>query len=251
MHPLGAKRKQIIITCIIIAFISIALVSVYSIHLINNAFWMEPEKEDAIDIYDQKLQYDLGIAGDNYESRDLYTGEIYENDKIQIIKNIKEDRYDFVASKAKDILASYKFDDDKLSTITSLENIEIFEPIDEEYNEENPNHISYEKISVLARVMDPEIYILLFMKLNVEEQRVLIEFDNVQMLPGFEYTDIIVTTEHMNFTDELSKVIGTKDYYKIELVYKKIKHYVYIVQEGSLKIFYINNETHDMNGFTY
>lgn len=251
MHPLGAKRKQIIITCIVIAFISIALVSIYSIHLINKAFWMEPEKEDAIDMYDQKLQYDLGIAGDNYENRNLYTDEIYENDRIQIIKNLKDKRYDFVASKAKDILASYKFDDDKLSTITSLENVEIFEPIDEEYDEETFKSISYEKVSVLTKIMDPEIYMLLFMQLNTEEQRTLISFENVQMLPGFDYTDIVVTNEHMKFTDELSKVIGTKDYYKIELTYKKMKHYVYIINEGSLKIFYINNETHDMNGFTY
>ncbi len=243
MHPLGEKRIQIIITCIIIAFVSIALVSVYSIHLLNKAIWEKDEAPHAIDMYNQKLQYDMGISADNYESRELYTDEEYENDKIQIIKNIRNGRFDFVAIKAKDLLASYKFDDNKLTTITTLKECEVFDL-------ENGGTTD-EKITILTGIMDPELYILFFMLLDVEEQRILIDYENVQMLPGFEYDTINVTECYNSYTDQFTKIIGTTNYYKIELIYRNVKHYVYMVEDRSLKIFYINNENNNMNGFTY
>lgn len=243
MHPLGPKRVQIIVICVVIAFISIAFVSIYSLHLLNKTSWEVIDDSPAIDIYDQKLQYDMGISADNYENRELYTDEIYENDKIQILKNIKNQRYDFVASQAKDILAKYKFNDNKLMTITTLEKCEIFDTESEATNDE--------KITFMSGIVDPDIYLWFFLKLDVESQRMLVTYDNVQMLPGFNYENITYTKEHMNYKDNLSQIIGVRDYYKVELTYKNQKFYVYLIESGSLQIFYINNENHNMNGFTY
>lgn len=243
MHPLGPKRVQIIIVCIVIAFVSIAFVSVYSLHLLNQESWEVSDDGPAVDIYDQKLQYDMGISANDYENRELYTDEIYENDRIQILKNIRNQRYDFVASQAKDILAKYKFNDNKLMTMTTLEKCEIFD----EESEVTPD----EKISFVSGIVDPEIYLLFFLQLDVEDQRMLVTYEDVQMLPGFDYESITFTQEHMDYKDKLSQVIGVRDYYKAELTYKNQKFYVYFIESGSLQIFYINNETHNMSGFTY
>lgn len=244
MHPLGEKRIQIIVICIIIAFVSIAFVSLYSLYLLNNVNWNPEEPSSGVDLFKQQWEYELGISADNYESRPLYTNEIYENDKIQIIKNIKNNRFDFIAIKAKDILATYQFDDDKLSTITVLEKCEIFDP--------DNSGTSDDKIALVSSIKDPELYVLFFTTLTTEEQRTLITYEDVNTLPGFRYDTISVTNKKMDRLDPLSKIIGTREYYNVELIYYGTKFYVYLVQDGtSLQIFYINNENHDMNGFKY
>ena len=244
MHPLGEKRIQIIVICIIIAFVSIAFVSLYSLHLLNDVNWSPEEPSSGVDVFKQQWEYELGITAPDYESRPLYTNEIYENDKLQIVKNIKNDRFDFIATKAKDILASYKFDDDKLSTITVLAKCTVFDP-------DNPG-TSEDKISLVSSIKDPELYILFFTTLSTAEQRMLITYEEVNTLPGFRYDTISVTKKKMDRLDPLSKIIGTSEYYDVELTYYGTKFYVYLVQDGtSLQIFYINNETHDMNGFKY
>ena len=244
MHPLGEKRIQIIVICIIIAFVSIAFVSLYSLYLLNDVNWNLQEESSGVDLFKQQWDYELGISAKDYETRPLYTNDIYENDKIQIRKNIKNNNFDFVAIKAKDILASYKFDNDILSTITVLEKCEIFDP-------ENPG-TSEDKIALVSSIKDPELYVLFFSILTTTEQRSLITYENVNTLPGFKYDTISVTNKKMDRLDTLSKIIGTREYYDVELTYYGTKFYVYIVQDGtSLQIFYINNENHDMNGFTY
>ena len=208
-----------------------------------NVEWDLTEAPPAIDIYDQNLQYDLGVSGDGYEKRDVYTNDLYYNDLIQIKKNIQNKNFDFVADKAKNILAKYKFEDEKLSTMTALAKADIFD--------EKSETSSLDKIIMISSLKDPELYMWFFMILNPSEQNMLIEYKNVQCLPGYNYTDISVEMKSSGSDPIAVSRIGYQSFYIVTMVYKTQTIKVYMLSQPNFKIFYINNVQGTLDGNTY
>ena len=244
MHELGPRKTQILIITIILAFVGIAFTGIYTIHLLNSAHWESDYEPSDVDVYDQKLQYDLGISGDNYENRELYTVEQYISDRIKLINYLRTQQYDMVVDNAKECLARYRFDNELLTIMTNLARVDMFENSEKDLTTE-------EKIIFISSILDPEMYLVLFSLLNVDEQSMLIEYNDVNILPGFEYEKYEIISHDGGINSPYTNKIGQKPYYELRLTYRNITYVVYMVKNSSLQIFKIDNIYGTMDGMKY
>jgi hypothetical protein len=234
------SKKKIITMAIILAFVGMACVFCYSAYLMNSNVISLGEPDNGIDIYDMKLQYDLGIAADNYEQREVYTQAHYDVDKKNLIKYVQNKRFDMIVELAQNRLAQYQFNDEKLELLSTLEHAEILES----------NNIN-DKILFMSKIKDPELYILTFLTLRQEEQSSLVEYDNVNILPAFVYEKISCEIKQSKKTDPHANIIGCREYYSITLQYKHVTYVVDMVLDGSFSIFYVNNVEGTIDSFKY
>ena len=241
---MDTKKQYIIFAVIMIALAAFGFVMIYSLLLVESGIGSREEPKPVIDEYDQEFEFDIGIAGDGYNERPIYTKEQYEADRKQIIKNIRRGSYDFVLDKAQQLLAKYQFSDlELLKNILALEDILIFAPDSESSTED--------KIIAISSFNDPEIYMHLFLTLSLSEQSMLITKDNINAIPKYDYTDISFEKTSTVFGDILFDEVGSCEYYKFTLTCKYTKIVVCMKYEHSLEIFYVNNIEGTLNGTKY
>ena len=83
---MSENKGRLYLYVAILVSVAIASMSFYTIYLINKSGMNENEGvESTLDIYQIKLEQDLGVGGDNYEHRELYTNEQFESDKRDLI----------------------------------------------------------------------------------------------------------------------------------------------------------------------
>jgi hypothetical protein len=238
----GFSEKRII-TYIVCGVLVAALMASVSFFLVYKIMYrtVKEEPESEIDVYDVILQDELGINATDYESRPLYTKEMFESDKRRFMQDLEQDRYDLVESYAKEIFANYKFNDDSLSIISALRNATKMDF--EEYDKED-------RVIWLSNISDIEMYLLLFMKLPYVEQSLNVKYPNVNILPALEYNSMEII--HHESANEYSKnIIGYRPFYEIILKARNKNILIYMTCDKSCEIFYINNDQHNMNGMTY
>lgn len=244
MNIFKDPKLRMILFIVFIAIACMVAVAMYSAYLINSQIWKDNEDYSSPgDQYDAELDYDLGIAGDGYENKKKYTQEQYDVDMQQTHKYLCSGRYDLIADMMKNRLAIYQFIDDKLNTVTALARVYIFEDTYESTQNE--------RIMLVSSIKEPLIYMKLFSDLSIEDQRTLIAYKNVNVLPDFDYEDIVVTKKMSSPGNLAYGIIGSKEYYELTLKYKSLTFVVYMIDNGSLQIFYINNLENNMNSLKY
>ena len=224
----------------ILVSVIVACSALYTIYLINRSGMVDWDKEEStVDIYQIKLEQYLGVGGSNYEERPLYTDEQFEADQRNIVQALAANRFDSISDLANSVLAKYKFDDDKIATWSALESAYIF---DEEYQASSEG-----KISLVAKIQDPILYIRFFLLLSLDEQRSLIQYDSVNILPSFTYDTIVIDEVEMTMSDPMYSIIKSESYYRLTLTYAGHNYYIDMINNGYCSIFRINNETGSMN----
>ena len=79
----------------------------------------------------------------------------------------------------------------------------------------------------------------------------LIAYNNINVLPNFDYKDIVITKKMSSPGNVAYGIIGSKEYYEVTLTYKSLTFVIYMIDNGNLEIFYINNAEHNMNAMKY
>ena len=239
------EKKKMYIVLISIASIFISFIFLYISFLLSGVSifdYKEDKQKESIDIYNMNLQQDIGISGSDYNDRDLYSDEQFEIDKKEFVSWIKASRYDLISGKARHILASYRFNDAKLSSISKLEQIEGFD------KEETS---SDQRIILVSGIQDIELYLQLFMKLSRFEQAQLIEFDNVKMVPYLNYDNITVEKKNCGIHDPEYSIINKNEFYQVTLESNGFSLIVKLIRDNSLKIFYVDNIDGTMESYKY
>jgi hypothetical protein len=243
MNIFKDPKLRMILFVVFIAIACMIAVSMYSMYLLKGNQWIDEDYTSPGEQYDAELDYDLGIGGEGYENRKEYDQNQYDVDIEQVYKYICSGRYDLIADLMKNRLATYKFVDDKLNTITALSRMYIF---DTGY-ESTQN----ERILLISSIREPLIYVKLFSMLSTDDQRMLITYNNINILPDFDYKDIVVTKKMSSPGNVAYGIIGSKEYYEVTLTYKSLTFVIYMIDNGNLEIFYINNAEHNMNAMKY
>ena len=212
---------------------------IYSIVLLNSGIGNRDIPQDTIDIYDQLLQNDMGLSADDYEERTLYTYDMYEADKQQIVVYLQRESYDMVHDKVEQLISRYRFEGDLMHTIATLEKVMIFDA--------DSSASTEEKVLFMSSLRDPEMYMALFMNLPVNEQAALIVRNDVKVLPAYDYQNVTMEEVNLTFKDELYPIIGTQSCYRFILTFKTTKIYVYMVKNYSLEIVHITNEANTLS----
>ena len=240
---LSPKTKLWIMGTVIVVTCAFGLVIAYTIILLQSGIGQQVEEKPAIDIYDQELDYDMGIAGSDYNERELYTDDHFISDKNNIIKNIDRQSYDVIDERISQLTAKYQFEGNHMSTITALERIMAFDP-------EEPG-TTEDRLLVMSGIKDPEIYMHLFVQLGPYEQAMLIRHENVNILPAHTYTQITCEEKTCTINDKFYTIIGPTNYYELHLTYLYYDIVVCIVDTGSLQIFDINNTLGTLDTLKY
>lgn len=225
----------------ILVSIIVALSALYTVYLINRSGIADDDDDGKadFDFYQLKLEQDLGVGGSNYENRELYTDEQFDSDRRNLIKEIQNNRFDTIAQMANTTLAKYKFDNDNLATWIALERAEIFA--------EDTNATSDQKTALVAQIQDPILYMYFFLRLTFEEQRALIKYNNVNIIPAFQYDSISMEAITISAADRLYPIIRSGSCYKLTLSFAGHDHYVYMIKQNGCQIFYVTNENDSMH----
>ena len=238
-------KLKFILIVVSIAIACITCAGLYSAYLISSRVWEDPDdyREEVLDAYDMAVDRDMGIAGKDYENKPVYTDDRYYADMVNIMKYVKSKRFDLVVDVVTDILSKYQFVDDKLQTLSTLTGIYVLE--------DDYESVQEERIMFVSSIKDPELYMILFLSLNFQDQQILVTHSGVNILPSFDYD--MITYEKKNSTPQSYAygIIGSNQYYEVTLMYKETKYYAYLIDNGGLQLFYVNNETHNMKSNTY
>lgn len=235
------NKKTYIIFAILVALIGFALICFYSIHFLNTL--PREELEGPNWVLDQLWQNDLGIAADDYQEREMYTDDMYEVDRKLFINHIKNKSFDLIVETAKLRTQKYKFDNNHLSTINTLEHADIWN--------EDSDASSNDKTMFVTGMSDPELYIMFFLLLKPDEQAQLIRYKDVNRLPGWPYEITDVSTEYINHYKYSQISVEHTECYKVTLKYKQEEMVVRMIYVGCFYIFDINNADGTYNSITY
>ena len=224
-------QRKYIIMAILIALCGFALITVYSVYLLNKD---EPEpEEDPNFVLEQIWKEDIGVADEEYAERELYTNEMYEVDKKTFLYQIKTKNFDLLTNLAEMRTSKYQFSAEHLSTMDTLSRAYIFN--------EDSEATSSDRVMFVTGLSDPEIYILFFMMLSPSEQAQMIMYQNVNRLPGWPYEITEVTKEKINHYKYSQISIEHQECYKITMKYRQEEIIVRMIYNGCLYIFDINN----------
>ena len=239
--------KKYITAAVILAVCGFLLSAIYIIYLLTKPPVMELPSGPEIDydVYQDKL--DQGVGAGDYEERELYTDEHYEVDKEIFINYFENELYDMASEHATVLLASYKFNDDKLSTISAIEKMNIFE----KDKDDNWLCTTEERINIYTQIHDIDIYMYFFINIPISEQAMLIYRNDVNMLPGFKWESITWEVKTGMRDDVGYQAIGTREYYNVKLTYKNNCYYAKVIIHPSLEIVCITNEDGTMDGIKY
>lgn len=223
----------------ILVSVIVACSALYTIYLINRSGMVAwDEEETTVDIYQIKLEQYLGVGGSDYENRPLYTDEQFEADQRNIVQAITAKRFDTISDLANSILAKYQFNDDKLATLSALELAYVF---DEEFTTN-----SSERTSMVSKIQDPILYVRFFLLLSLDEQRSLLRYSGVNILPSFSYDTIEIEEIQMSMSDPMYPKLKIETYYRLTLTYSGHCYYVDMIKTGYCSIFRIDNEIGSM-----
>lgn len=236
------ESKIFLLTAIVIILL-MSFGFLYILFLINNPPIDNPQEDTGVDIYQLQLNDKLGVSADDYHNRDFYTQDQFESDKNQIARYLQVNRYDMIEEKCKTLLSTYQFEEDHLILIYALSNATVFE------NQSGLN--SKDKIIYISMIQDPTIYLHLFNKLNFDEQKQLIRYDEINILPCFNYDDIQISIKTSDMNSIIYKRSGFTEYYEAILTYKNEQYVVSLIYDDMLWIVDINNINGDLNHSKY
>lgn len=217
----------------VLASVIVAASAFYTVYLITKSGFISDEEAETVDHYQIKLEQYLGISGSNYEERILYTDDLFDGDRKQIITYIQNGRFEDISATANRLLATYRFDDDKLSTLIGLEDAYLFGEDSEASTEQ--------KVSMVSKICDPILYVIFFLKLDYNQQQLLIQHEDVKQIPAFEYHSYSYEYVEKTTGDPIAAIVKGKPYYKVKLGYYNREYYVYLMKQESCQIFFVDN----------